>query len=64
MLVRLLNFRPENLGLLFRVNIRIGGTRVTGNVSSPVAADNQPALNTFVDQPRGIAFQAAGSRVT
>ena len=36
-------------------------TRITGNSTQPVAADGQLALNSFIDQPRGIAFLPSGA---
>jgi len=46
---------------LFRIDGPDTRTRITGNVTQPLAADGQPALNSFIDQPRGIAFRADGS---
>ena len=34
---------------------------MTGNVSAPVAADGQLAANSFIEQPRGIAFLPNGA---
>ncbi len=39
-------------------NIR---TRMTGDATKPVAADGQLAVNSFVEQPRGIAFLPNGA---
>ncbi len=36
-------------------------TRMTGNISTPLAADGQLAVNSFIDQPRGIAFLPNGA---
>jgi sugar lactone lactonase YvrE len=36
-------------------------TRVTGDANQPIASDGQLAINSFIEQPRGIAFQADGS---
>ncbi len=36
-------------------------TRMTGNVYNSFPVDGQPALTSFVDQPRGIAFFANGA---
>jgi DNA-binding beta-propeller fold protein YncE len=36
-------------------------TRMTGNVTQPTANDGQLALNSFIDQPRGIAFLPNGA---
>ena len=46
---------------LFRIDGPDERTRITGNISQPLAADGQAALNSFIDQPRGIAFRADGS---
>ena len=46
---------------LFRIDGPDQRTRITGNISQPAAADGQLALNSFIDQPRGIAFRPDGS---
>jgi len=48
-------------GGLFRIDGLDQRTRITGNISQPTPADSQAALNSFIDQPRGIAFRADGS---
>jgi WD40 repeat protein len=44
---------------------RIDGTdlraRITGNINDPAPVDGQPALTSFIDQPRGLAFLPDGS---
>ena len=46
---------------LFRIDGPDERTRITGNISQAAAADGQAALNSFIDQPRGIAFRPDGS---
>ncbi len=46
---------------LFRIDGPEQRTRITGNITSPAAADGQLAINSFIDQPRGIAFLPNGS---
>jgi DNA-binding beta-propeller fold protein YncE len=46
---------------LFRIDGPETRTRITGNITQPLAADGQSAVNSFIDQPRGIAFRADGS---
>jgi hypothetical protein len=48
-------------GGLFRVDGVNQRTRITGDVTQPIAADGQLAINSFIQQPRGIAFLADGS---
>jgi DNA-binding beta-propeller fold protein YncE len=36
-------------------------TRITGNITQPVAASGQLAINSFIDQTRGIAFLPNGA---
>ena len=53
---------PAKLAVgLFRidgVNLR---TRMTGNINNSFPTDGQPALTSYVEQPRGIAFLANGA---
>jgi DNA-binding beta-propeller fold protein YncE len=51
----------KNATGLFRIDGPEQRTRITGNISQPGAADGQLALNSFIDQPRGIAFRPDGS---
>jgi hypothetical protein len=46
---------------VFRIEGVNQRTRVTGDANQPIAADGQLAINSFIEQPRGIAFQADGS---
>ncbi len=46
---------------LFRIDGPDAVTRITGNITQPLAADGQLAVNSYIDGPRGIAFQADGS---
>ena len=46
---------------LFRIDGPDLRTRITGNISSPIIASGQLALNSFLDQPRGLAFRSDGS---
>lgn len=46
---------------LFRIDGLDQRTRITGNSTQPVAADGQLAVNSFIDQPRGLAFRPDGS---
>jgi len=46
---------------LFRIDGANQRTRITGDATQPIAADGQLAINSFIEQPRGIAFQADGS---
>ena len=46
---------------LFRIDGPDQRTRITGNITKPLAADGQLALNSFIDQPRGLAFRPDGS---
>jgi DNA-binding beta-propeller fold protein YncE len=46
---------------LFRIEGRDLRTRVTGNITQPLAADGQLAVNSYIDGPRGIAFRPDGS---
>ena len=46
---------------LFRIDGPDQVTRITGNVTQPLAADGQLALNSFIEGPRGLAFRADGS---
>jgi len=46
---------------LFRIDGPDNRTRITGNITQPQAADGQLAINSFIDQPRGLAFRANGS---
>ena len=46
---------------LFRIDGPDARVRVTGNITQPLAADSQLALNSYIDGPRGIAFRADGS---
>ena len=42
---------------LFRIDGPDLRTRITGNISSPIIDSGQLALNSFLDQPRGLAFR-------
>ncbi|MHA3771233.1 hypothetical protein ACXR0O_06800 [Verrucomicrobiota bacterium sgz303538] len=46
---------------LFRIDGPNQRTRITGNISEPVAADGQSALHSFIDGVRGIAFLPNGA---
>jgi DNA-binding beta-propeller fold protein YncE len=46
---------------LFRIDGPDERTRMTGNINQPLAADGQLAVNSYIDQTRGIAFRADGS---
>ena len=46
---------------LFRIDGPNQRTRITGNSTQPLASDGQLAINSFIDQPRGLAFRADGS---
>lgn len=46
---------------VFRIDGTDARTRITGNGSSPVAFDGQPAATSFIEQPRGIAFLPNGA---
>ena len=46
---------------LFRIDGINQRTRITGDPSQPLPFDGQLAINSFIEQPRGIAFQADGS---
>lgn len=46
---------------LFRIDGIDQRTRITGNGSQPVAADGKPALTSFIQEPRGLAFLPDGS---
>ncbi len=46
---------------VFRIDGVNQRTRMTGDVNQPKAATGQLALNSFIEQPRGIAFLADGS---
>lgn len=46
---------------VFRIDAPGVRIRVTGNVASPLATDGQAAVNSFLEQPRGIAFLANGA---
>ena len=46
---------------LFRIDGPDQRTRMTGNITQPLAADGQAALNSYIDGPRGITFRADGS---
>ena len=48
-------------GGLFRIDGPDQRTRITGNITQPLAADGQQALNSYIDGPRGIAFRPDGS---
>jgi DNA-binding beta-propeller fold protein YncE len=46
---------------LFRIDGPDARTRITGDSSQPLAADGQLAINSFIEQPRGIAFLPNGA---
>lgn len=46
---------------LFRIDGPEQRTRITGNITQPLAADGQLAINSYIDGPRGLAFRADGS---
>ncbi|HAM71634.1 MAG TPA: hypothetical protein DCM86_08335 [Verrucomicrobiales bacterium] len=46
---------------LFRIDGPEQRTRLTGNVTQSKASSGQPALSSFIEQPRGIAFLPNGS---
>lgn len=46
---------------LFRIDGPESRTRITGNGSQPVAGEGQLAINSFIEQPRGIAFLPNGA---
>ena len=46
---------------LFRIDAPGERTRLTGNITQPLAADGQFASESFIDGPRGIAFRPDGS---
>ena len=46
---------------LFRIDGTDARTRITGNITSPLAADGQAAVNSYIDGPRGLAFRPDGS---
>jgi hypothetical protein len=46
---------------VFRIDGVNQRTRVTGDANQPIASDGQLAINSFIEQPRGIAFQRDGS---
>ena len=46
---------------LFRIDGPDQVTRMTGNITQPLAADGQLAVNSYIDGPRGIAFRPDGS---
>jgi hypothetical protein len=46
---------------LFRVDAVNQRTRITGDATQPIAAEGQLAIDSFIEQPRGIAFLADGS---
>ena len=46
---------------LFRIEGPDRRTRITGDVTQSPAADGQPALESYIAQPRGIAFRPDGS---
>jgi DNA-binding beta-propeller fold protein YncE len=46
---------------LFRIDGPDQPTRITGNITQPLAADGQLAINSYIDGPRGIAFRPNGS---
>jgi DNA-binding beta-propeller fold protein YncE len=46
---------------LFRIDGINQRTRVTGDVTQPVAADGQLAINSYIQETRGIAFRPDGS---
>ena len=46
---------------LFRIDGPEQRTRVTGNITQPLAFDGQLAVNSYIDGPRGLAFRPDGS---
>ena len=46
---------------LFRIDGPDLRVRITGDILQPKAATGQAALNSFIDQPRGIAFLPSGA---
>ena len=46
---------------LFRIDAVNTRTRMTGNFNASAAVDGRLALNSFIDQPRGIAFLPNGA---
>ena len=46
---------------LFRIDGPERRTRITGNVTQPVASDGLPAVNSFIEGTRGVAFLSDGS---
>lgn len=46
---------------LFRIDGPNQRTRMTGNITQPLAVDGQAAVNSYIDGPRGIAFRFDGS---
>ena len=46
---------------VFRIDGPELRVRITGDVSQPKAGDGKPLLNSFLDQPRGIAFLPNGA---
>lgn len=46
---------------LFRINGVDQRTRLTGNITQPLANDGQLASNSYIDGPRGLAFRPDGS---
>ena len=46
---------------LFRIDGIDQRTRITGNITKPPPVDGQLAVNSFIDQPRGLAFRPNGS---
>ena len=46
---------------LFRIDGIDQRTRITGNITQPLAADGQLAVNSYIDGPRGLAFRPDGS---
>ena len=46
---------------IFRIDGPNLRTRITGNITQPLAVAGQLAIHSFIDQPRGIAFRADGS---
>ena len=46
---------------LFRIDSPEQRTRITGNISQPAAADGQLASQSYIVEPRGIAFRPDGS---
>ncbi|MEO7319938.1 MAG: hypothetical protein ABIZ56_13190, partial [Chthoniobacteraceae bacterium] len=46
---------------LFRIDGPDARTRITGDGNQPVAGESQPAISSFIEQPRGIAFLPNGA---